>query len=122
MNPETHQPFTKPKPCAVHVKGYSPGRSVDSSTDVQSLVGVKPFLEMTLWYTMTNDEEVTEATKMRMVRMNSLDKTWWALGAVTFEALSDVPVQLCIDEVAYRTYNVTKWGRTFAPPEHDENF
>lgn len=118
----THRATTTPKPCAVQVKGYSPGRSVDRGLQALEKKAMleKPTLEMTLWYTNPEAEEPTAETKMRLVRMDALDKTWWALGAVTFEAVADGPVMLCLDDVSFRTYNVTKWGETFAPPEHEQ--
>lgn len=132
LDPETHHPLSIPKPCAVQVRGYTPGRSVDRGLQLlkkrnkdrllPDLDGVKPHMEMTLWFTNPGDEEPTEETKMRLVRMESLDKTWWALGAVTFEAVADGPVMLCIDDVSFRTYNITKWGETFAPPEHEDGW
>lgn len=131
LDPDTHLASTTPKPCALAVKGYSPGRSVDrglhkykkrGSDGVAELDNVKPSLEMTLWFTNDGEQEPTPETKMRMVKMESLDSTWWALGAVTFEAVADGPVQLCVDDVAFRTYNITKWGETFAPPEHEAAF
>lgn len=114
---------TKPRSCVLGVRGYPPGRGINIDTGAQDLRGVKPSMEMTLWFQTPErsegegdggkqeEEDEEEEEKVRMVSMESLNRSWWALGAVTFEALSNEgPVALCMDDFQYRTYSVTSWG------------
>lgn len=144
-----HAPIHPPRPqnCTLHVKGYAPGAGFDYKHGTHDFSAVKPTISMSLWFLLPDSDTEkfveTEAYKTagnsvgvelvegkglvgkgsaRMVKMESLDMGWWALGAVTMEAESGtgMPVQLCVDDVKYKTYSVTGWERGVAKLVHGE--
>jgi hypothetical protein len=145
-----HPPIHPPRAqnCTLHVKGYAPGQGFDYARGTHNFKGVKPAMAMTLWYLLPDSEsepfnkteaylnagnssvgvELWEGKGLvgkgpsKMVKMESLDMSWWALGAVTMEAESGtgMPVQLCVDEVRYKTYSVSSWERGVAKLVHGQ--
>lgn len=145
-----HAPIFPPRAqnCTLHVKGYAPGPGFDYVSGKHDFSRVKPAMEMVLWFLLPSSDsepfnqteayvnagnssfgvETWENTGLvgkgsaRMVQMESLDMSWWALGAVTMEADSGtgMPVQLCVDDVKYKTYSVNSWERGVAKLVHGQ--